>query len=93
MIAYLDPARPQDLRFDTVSYLAEAFDYLDLIINLPVNSLMRAIHGAYRAGGEGPGAAGRFLGHDRPHELLRRFRAARIPRRQSPPSGTTTTRC
>jgi hypothetical protein len=32
---------------------------------------MRAIHGAYRGGGRGPGAAGRYLNHPRPHELLR----------------------
>ena len=71
VIVYLDPARPQDLRFETVRYLAEAFEYLDLIVNLPVNNLIRAIHGAYHGGGKGPGAAGRYLEHDRPHELLR----------------------
>jgi three-Cys-motif partner protein len=70
VIAYLDPARPQDLRWRTVEYLATKFKYIDLIINLPVNSLMRAILGAYRAGGRGPGAAGRFLNHSAPHELL-----------------------
>ena len=31
---------------------------------------MRAILGAYRGGGRGPGAAGQFLNHPRPHELL-----------------------
>jgi three-Cys-motif partner protein len=70
VIAYLDPARPQDLRWTTVEYLATRFKYIDLIINLPVNSLMRATLGAYRAGGRGPGAAGRFLNYSAPHELL-----------------------
>lgn len=70
VIAYLDPARPQDLRWTTVEYLATRFKYIDLIINLPVNSLMRAILGAYRAGGRAPGAAGRFLNYSAPHELL-----------------------
>jgi three-Cys-motif partner protein len=70
VVAYLDPARPQDLHWGTVQYLATEFEFIDLIINLPVNSLMRAILGAYRAGGRGPGAAGRFLNHDAPHELL-----------------------
>jgi three-Cys-motif partner protein len=70
VIAYLDPARPQDLRWTTLESLATNFGFIDLIINLPVNSLMRAILGAYRAGGRGPGAAGRFLNHAGPHELL-----------------------
>jgi three-Cys-motif partner protein len=71
VIAYLDPARPRDLRWATVEYLATKFEFIDLIINLPVNSLMRAILGSYSAGGRGPGAAGRFLNHAAPHELLR----------------------
>jgi three-Cys-motif partner protein len=71
VIAYLDPARPQDLRWSTVAYLAQNFPFMDLIINLPCNSLMRAIHGHYRAGGRGEGAAGRFLDHPQPKDLLR----------------------
>lgn len=70
VIAYLDPARPQDLHWSTVAVLAGHFDFLDLIINLPVNSLMRAIQGAYAGGGSGPGAAGRFLNHQNPRQLL-----------------------
>jgi three-Cys-motif partner protein len=70
VVAYLDPARPQDLYWTTVECLATKFGFIDLIVNLPVNSLMRAILGAYRGGGRGPGAAGRFLNHARPHELL-----------------------
>jgi three-Cys-motif partner protein len=84
IIGYLDPARPQDLRWSTVEHLV-AFKFIDLIINLPLNSLMRAILGAHAAGGTGPGAAGRFLDHPRPHELLspsptRRSTAATIAR-------------
>jgi three-Cys-motif partner protein len=70
LIVYLDPARPQDLHWKTVEYLAEHFGFVDLIINLPVNSLMRSILGSYRGGGTGPGTAGRFLNHPRPHDLL-----------------------
>jgi three-Cys-motif partner protein len=70
VVAYLDPARPQDLSWTTVEYLATKFGFIDLIINLPVNSLMRAILGAHRGGGRGPGAAGRFLNHACPHDLL-----------------------
>jgi three-Cys-motif partner protein len=47
VIAYLDPARPQDLQWATVKHLATQFEYIDLIINLPGNSLMRAILGAH----------------------------------------------
>lgn len=72
VIAYLDPARPQDLHWSTVEFLAGRFDYIDLIINLPVNSLMRGIAGGHAAGGSGAGTSGRFLDHPRPHELLRR---------------------
>jgi three-Cys-motif partner protein len=71
VIAYLDPARPQDLHWATVEHLATHFDYIDLIINVPLNSLMRAILGAHHGGGRGPGAAGRFLNHDAPIELVR----------------------
>jgi three-Cys-motif partner protein len=71
VIAYLDPARPKDLRWSTVEYLAKNFGFIDLIINAPVNSLMRAILGAYHGGGSGPGAAGLFLNHPDPRELLR----------------------
>jgi len=70
LIAYLDPARPQDLHWSTVEFLAGNFGYIDLIINLPINSLMRAILGAYHGGGAGPGAAGRFLNHPQPRHLL-----------------------
>lgn len=69
VIAYVDPARPQDLQWETIRAIAERFRFVDLIINLPVNSLLRAIHGA-RASGHGPGAAGRFLNHPNPRELL-----------------------
>lgn len=71
VIAYLDPARPRDLHWSTVKYLAESFGFIDLIINLPVNSLMRAILGAYHGGGAGPGVAGAFLNHPNPRELLK----------------------
>jgi three-Cys-motif partner protein len=71
VVAYLDPARPQDLRWTSVEYLATKFRFIDLIINLPVNSLMRGILGAHGGGGRGPGAAGLFLNHAGPHELLR----------------------
>jgi three-Cys-motif partner protein len=82
IVAYLDPARPQDLRWTTVEYLATKFGFIDLIINLPLNSLMRAILGAYRGGGRGPGAAGRFLNHARPHDLL-------VPRVDRPNTAAT----
>jgi three-Cys-motif partner protein len=71
VIGYLDPARPQDLHWSTVAYLADRFKFMDLIINLPVNSLMRAILGRHHGGGVGPGAAGRFLNHSQPTELIR----------------------
>jgi three-Cys-motif partner protein len=70
LIAYLDPARPQDLHWSTIDYLANNFGFIDLIINLPVNSLMRSIVGAFSTS-RGPGTAGRFLNHSNPHELLR----------------------
>ena len=57
VIFYLDPARPRDLRWPTVKYLADRFEYVDLLINLPVNSLVRGISGAVRAGAQGPVAA------------------------------------
>lgn len=78
VIAYLDPSRPQDLHWSTVQFLANHFDYIDLIINLPVNSLMRAIAGASTSGFRGEGTSGRFLNHARPHELLRRAPNAAI---------------
>lgn len=71
VIAYLDPARPQDMHWSTVQILAGEFDYIDLIVNLPVNSLARAIHGPYCNGFRGQGAAGMFLNHVAPHALLR----------------------
>jgi three-Cys-motif partner protein len=70
-VIYLDPARPQDLHWSTVETLARHFNKLDLIINLPVNGLVRAITGA----GSGRGrdsAAGRFLNHPDPTSLLQR---------------------
>ena len=70
VVAYLDPARPQDLQWSTVGYLASHFRFIDLIINLPLNSLMRGILGAHHGSGRGPGAAGRFLDHDAPIELI-----------------------
>ena len=71
VIAYVDPARPQDLHWSTIEHLATQFKFIDLIINLPVNSLMRAILGAHHGGGHRPGIAGRFLRHDAPIELIR----------------------
>jgi three-Cys-motif partner protein len=78
LIAYLDPARPQDLHWSTVEYLAERFEYGDLIINLPVNSLMRSILGALSGGGAGPGTAGRFLNHPNPSDLLVQSRTGKL---------------
>jgi three-Cys-motif partner protein len=72
IIAYLDPARPQDLRWDALEFLARRFGFIDLIINVPVNSLVRGILGAHAAGHRGPGAAGAFINHPRPWELLQR---------------------
>jgi three-Cys-motif partner protein len=72
IIGYLDPARPRDLHWSTVEFLAGRFNFIDLIINLPVNSTVRAISGAQAAGHRGPGAAGRLINHARPYELLRR---------------------
>lgn len=69
VIVYLDPARPQDLRFSTIRFLSERFKYLDLIINVPVHNLARAILGRNVAG---PGAAGTFLNHPSPRDLLHR---------------------
>jgi three-Cys-motif partner protein len=77
VIAYIDPARPRDLDWRTIRFLAERFPYGDLIINLPVNSLMRAILGASRAKDE-QGAAGRFLNHPKPADLLRRSRSGKL---------------
>jgi len=71
VIVYLDPARPQDLHWSTVAYLARRFPFMDLIINLPCVSVMRAILGHASQGGSGPGAAGRFLEHPQPRDLLR----------------------
>ena len=71
VVAYLDPARPQDLHWSTVAHLASRYRFIDLIINLPLNSLMRGILGAHHGGGRGPGAAGRFLDHDAPIDLIR----------------------
>lgn len=78
VIAYLDPARPRDLHWSTVKYLAETFGFIDLVINLPVNSLVRAILGAHHGGGTGPGVAGGFLNHPNPRELLKPSPVAQI---------------
>ena len=78
VLVYLDPARPQDLHWSTVSYLANSFGFIDLIINLPVNSLMRSILGAHLGGSAGPGSAGRFLNHPRPYELLHWSRPGKL---------------
>jgi three-Cys-motif partner protein len=65
VIAYLDPAKP-NLHFSTVRYLAQRFQFLDLIINLPFSG----IHRSLAAGGdEGPRL---MLNHDNPFELLDR---------------------
>lgn len=69
VIVYLDPARPQDMTWQTVKLLATKLANVDLIINLPVNSLQRAISGPYARDAEAR-AAGAFLGHPDPHELM-----------------------
>lgn len=71
VVIYLDPARPQDLHWATVEALARRFEQLDLIINLPVNSLARAITGPEARGFEGR-TAGRFLNHPNPSALIQR---------------------
>lgn len=64
VVAYLDPAKP-NLHFATVRWLVERFQYLDLIINLPVSG----IHRSLAAGGvEGPRL---MLNHPEPTDLLR----------------------
>jgi three-Cys-motif partner protein len=78
IVAYLDPARPQDLHWSTIEFLAQRFKYLDLIINLPVNSTVRAIVGAHSAGHAGEGAAGRLINHPRPNDLLQRSRSGKL---------------
>ena len=50
---YLDPDGLKDLCLEHRRYLAEQFGFIDLIINLPVNSLMRGITGAYGTGYRG----------------------------------------
>jgi three-Cys-motif partner protein len=47
VIVYLDPARPRDMDWTTVELLARELPNVDLIINLPVNSLVRAISGPH----------------------------------------------
>jgi three-Cys-motif partner protein len=69
VILYLDPARPQDMTWQTVKLLATKLPNVDLIINLPVNSLQRAISGPYARDAEAR-AAGAFLGHPDPRELM-----------------------
>ena len=83
VIAYLDPARPQDLHWDSVEYLANNFGFIDLIINVPVNSLIRSILGAHRGGGVGSGTAGRFLNHPDPYELLSWSRTGKLVNRST----------
>ena len=69
-IVYLDPARPQDLTWETIAWLARELPFADLLINLPVNSLYRATRGHALGGGSGPGAAGRFINHESPRDLI-----------------------
>jgi three-Cys-motif partner protein len=45
IIAYLDPAKP-NLHFDTVAWLANRFEYIDFIINLPTNAIHRSLAAA-----------------------------------------------
>lgn len=69
VIAYLDPARPRDMTWTTVEVLARELPNVDLIINLPVNSLQRAISGPHGRDAEARAAA-LFLGHADPRELM-----------------------
>lgn len=69
VMVYLDPARPRDMTWHTVELLATKLPNVDLIINLPVNSLQRAISGPYGRDAEAR-AAGAFLGHPDPRELM-----------------------
>jgi three-Cys-motif partner protein len=69
VIAYLDPARPRDMTWETVELLARQLPTVDLIINLPVHSLQRAISGPHGRNAEAR-AAGAFLGHPDPRELM-----------------------
>lgn len=68
-LVYLDPACPSHLQFKTIEWLARRFNFLDLIINLPIHGLRRAVTGA-GSSFEGPGAAGMFLAHPEPRRLL-----------------------
>jgi three-Cys-motif partner protein len=63
VIAYLDPAKP-NLHFATVRSLVERFQFLDLIINLPVSGIHRSLAG-------GVDAPRRMLNHPQPTDLLR----------------------
>jgi three-Cys-motif partner protein len=65
VIAYLDP-QGLDLHMDTIRALAWRFRKLDLIVNLPVNGLVRNI-ATEKAGG--------VLGHPNPQELLAQGKA------------------
>jgi three-Cys-motif partner protein len=69
VIVYLDPARPRDMTWPTIEVLARRLQNVDLIINLPVNSLQRAISGPYDRDAEAR-AAGAFLGHPDPRQLV-----------------------
>jgi three-Cys-motif partner protein len=69
VMVYLDPARPQDMTWETVRLLATLLPNIDLIINLPVNSLQRAISGPHARDAEAR-AAGAFLGHPDARELM-----------------------
>ena len=69
VVVYLDPARPRDMAWATVEILARELSNVDLIINLPVNSLVRAISGPHRRDAEAR-AAGAFLGHPDPRRLM-----------------------
>jgi three-Cys-motif partner protein len=83
VIAYLDPARPQDLSWSTVELIASEFGFVDLIINCPVVSLVRAIQGAAQSARGGPGVAGRFLDHPQPMDLLTFAPSGKVDMRRS----------
>jgi three-Cys-motif partner protein len=69
VVVYLDPARPRDMAWTTVEHLARELPNVDLIINLPVNSLVRAISGP-QGRDAAARAAGAFLGHPDPRRLM-----------------------
>jgi hypothetical protein len=58
------------MTWQTVELLATELPNVDVIINLPVNSLQRAISRPHARDAEAR-AAGAFLGHPDPRELMR----------------------